>query len=143
MAWANDELWVVNTKFSCLCTLDDQHSFVPRWRPPFISAYAAEDRCHLNALVMADGKPRYVTVFGTTDTMEGCSAGKNTDGCLIDVPSGEVVAGGLAMPHSPRIHDGKGLAAELGAWDGWCRLMCSAAGSRRWCNCRVTREAWR
>ena len=107
LAWADDELWVVNTKFSCLCTLDDQHSFVPRWRPPFVSEYAAEDRCHLNALAMDDGKPRYVTVFGTTDTVEGWRVRKNSGGCLIDVPSGEVVARGLAMPHSPRIHDGR------------------------------------
>src|SRR5580765_4733178 len=36
LAWggaASDELWVVNTLFSCLATLDDRHSFVPRWRP--------------------------------------------------------------------------------------------------------------
>jgi hypothetical protein len=25
----NDELWVVNTRFSCLCTLDKINSFVP------------------------------------------------------------------------------------------------------------------
>jgi uncharacterized protein (TIGR03032 family) len=104
LAWVDDELWVVNTLFSCLCTLDDQHSFVPRWRPRFISHYAAEDRCHLNALAMADGKPRYVTVFGTTDTPGGWRPNKVTGGCLIDVPSGEVVVRGLAMPHSPRIH---------------------------------------
>src|SRR5947208_17169412 len=28
------ELWVVNTRFSCLCTLHPDYSFVPRWRPP-------------------------------------------------------------------------------------------------------------
>ena len=28
-----NELWYVNTRFSCLCTLDHDHSFVPRWRP--------------------------------------------------------------------------------------------------------------
>ena len=38
LAFAGDELWLVNTRFSCLCTLDSQHSFVPRWRPPFVSA---------------------------------------------------------------------------------------------------------
>jgi len=43
-------LWFVNTRFSCLCTLDGVHSFVPRWRPPFVSALAPEDRCHLNGL---------------------------------------------------------------------------------------------
>ena len=42
MAWVGDELWMVNTLFSCLCTVDDRHSFVPRWRPSFISAYAPE-----------------------------------------------------------------------------------------------------
>src|SRR5262249_1445812 len=38
MAWAGDELWIVNTRFSCLCTLHPDYSFVPRWRPPFITA---------------------------------------------------------------------------------------------------------
>ena len=32
MAWGGDELWFVNTRFSCLCTLDRMYSFVPRWR---------------------------------------------------------------------------------------------------------------
>ena len=35
---AADELWLVNTRFSCLCTLDHDHSFTPRWRPPVVSA---------------------------------------------------------------------------------------------------------
>src|SRR5262249_3366851 len=36
MAWgAGGDLWVVNTRFSCLCTLDRSASFTPRWRPPF------------------------------------------------------------------------------------------------------------
>jgi uncharacterized protein (TIGR03032 family) len=105
-AWAHEELWVVNTLFSCLCTLDDQHSFVPRWRPRFISRYAPEDRCHLNSMAMDEGKPRYVTAFGATDAPDGWLAGTVGGGCLIDVPSGEVVADGLIMPHSPRIHGG-------------------------------------
>src|SRR5947207_1569830 len=45
LAWAGAELWLVNTRFSCLCTLDREHSFVPRWRPPFISELTPEDRC--------------------------------------------------------------------------------------------------
>src|SRR4051812_5738665 len=28
------ELWFVNTRFSCLCTRSNIHSFVPRWKPP-------------------------------------------------------------------------------------------------------------
>ena len=60
----------VNTRFSCLCTLDRDYSFVPRWRPPFVTALAAEDRCHLNGLAVVDGRPRYVTALGETDTAE-------------------------------------------------------------------------
>jgi uncharacterized protein (TIGR03032 family) len=104
MAWIGSELWIVNTLFSCLCTLDEQHSFVPRWRPSFISALAAEDRCHLNGLAVADGKPRYVTALGETDAPGGWRTNKASGGCLIDVATGEVVVRGLAMPHSPRIH---------------------------------------
>src|SRR5262249_51466051 len=55
-AWAGEELWIVNTRFSCLCTLHPDYSFVPRWRPPFITALAAEDRCHLNGLAIVGGR---------------------------------------------------------------------------------------
>ena len=61
---ARPELWFVNTRFSCLCTRSNIHSFVPRWRPPFISALAPEDRCHLNGLCMVEGRPAFVTAPG-------------------------------------------------------------------------------
>src|SRR5215212_6343509 len=61
LAYARDELLVVNTRFSCLATLDGVHSFRPVWRPRFISALAAEDRCHLNGVAIADGRARFVT----------------------------------------------------------------------------------
>jgi uncharacterized protein (TIGR03032 family) len=106
-AWCGDELWVVNTLFSCLATLSPNYHFVPRWRPPFISALAAEDRCHLNGMCVADGRPRYVTALARTDTAQGWRADKARSGCLLAVPGGEVVAAGLAMPHSPRLYDGR------------------------------------
>src|SRR5262249_29482578 len=49
------ELWIVNTRFSCLATLDPEASFVPRWRPPFVTELEPSDRCHLNGLGMVDG----------------------------------------------------------------------------------------
>jgi uncharacterized protein (TIGR03032 family) len=107
LAWAGDELWVVNTLFSCLCTLNETHSFVPRWRPPFVTALAPEDRCHLNGLALANGRPEYVTAFAETDTASGWRPSKLTSGCLIHVPSGATVARGFAMPHSPRVHQGR------------------------------------
>lgn len=112
MAWAatasgHRELWLVNTHFSCLCTLDERFSFVPRWRPPFVSEMVREDRCHLNGLALRDGRPRYVTCFAQTDTLEGWRVGTRDSGCLLEVPSGQVLARGLSMPHSPRWHDGR------------------------------------
>jgi uncharacterized protein (TIGR03032 family) len=115
MSWAGRELWVVNTRFSCLCTLDGVHSFVPRWRPPFISALAAEDRCHLNGLCVRDGQPGWVTALGQTDTARGWRANKRDGGVLLSVPSGEVVVGGLSMPHSPRWHGGNLWLLESGS----------------------------
>jgi uncharacterized protein (TIGR03032 family) len=119
LAWAGEELWVVNTRFSCLCTLDPDYSFVPRWRPPFVTALAAQDRCHLNGLALAPDergvvRPRYVTALGATDTAQGWRPDKATGGCLVAVPGGEVVAGGLSMPHSPRLHDGRLWLLESG-----------------------------
>lgn len=107
MAWAGNELWFVNTRFSCLCTRGMPYSFVPRWRPPFISGLAPEDRCHLNGLALRDGKVRYVTALGEADSAGGWRANKRDGGILIDIESDEVIARGLSMPHSPRWHDGR------------------------------------
>ncbi len=102
IAYAGDELWLVNTRFSCLCTLDAEHSFVPRWRPPFITGYAAEDRCHLNGLAVVDDEVRYVTMLGASDEAGGWRENKADGGLIMDVPSAEPVVAGLSMPHSPR-----------------------------------------
>ncbi len=117
VAWAGeklDELWLVNTRFSCLCTLNPDYSFVPRWRPPFITELAAEDRCHLNGLAIADHRPRYATALGQTDTQGGWRANKSRGGVVMSVPDGRVIADGLCMPHSPRWHDGALWVLESG-----------------------------
>lgn len=100
------DLWIVNTLFSCLAGLDPRYNFVPRWRPPFISHLAGQDRCHLNGLAMRDGSPAFVTVMARTDDPGGWRKGRNDSGAVLDVASGEAVTTGLAMPHSPRWHDG-------------------------------------
>lgn len=102
MAYCGDELWLVNTRFSCLCTLDKKNSFVPRWRPSFISAYDLSDRCHLNGLGIRDQQPRYVTALGETNVGQGWRGNKRSGGILIDVQTNETLARGLSMPHSPR-----------------------------------------
>jgi uncharacterized protein (TIGR03032 family) len=126
LAWAGDELWLVNTRFSCLCTLDPDYSFVPRWRPPFVSALAPEDRCHLNGLAIVKGRPKYVTALGQTDTADGWRPHKPHGGCMIDVLAGTVLTRGLSMPHSPRWHDGRLWLLESGT--GRLLLMDLASG---------------
>ena len=115
MEYAGGQLWAVNTRFSCLCTFDPDHSFVPRWRPKFVSALSPEDRCHLNGMAVVGDTPRYVTALGATDTAGGWRPTKATGGVLIDVASGEFVSRGLSMPHSPRWHEGKLWVLESGA----------------------------
>src|SRR5262249_55882230 len=118
--------WVVNTRFSCLCTLHPDYSFVPRWRPPFVTALAAEDRCHLNGLAVVDGRPRFATALGETDTANGWPANNPHSGCLLAVPGGLVRGRGLSMPHSPRWHEDRLWLLESGT--GRLLLMDLATG---------------
>lgn len=108
IAWGSGgELWLVNTLFSCLCTLHEDFNFVPRWQPPFVSELAPQDRCHLNGLAMSEGKPKYVTAMAVSDAPRGWRPSKENGGVVIDVESGQAVADGFCMPHSPRIHQGR------------------------------------
>jgi uncharacterized protein (TIGR03032 family) len=104
LAWVGKELWFVNTLFSCLCSPSPALSFVPRWKPPFISALTPHDRCHLNGLAVSDGAPRYVTALAESDTLDGWREHKIAGGCLIDIQQNLTCARGFSMPHSPRIH---------------------------------------
>jgi uncharacterized protein (TIGR03032 family) len=102
MTWIDGELWFVNTAFSCLATRSELNSFQPRWRPPFITQLMPGDCCHLNGLAVRDGRIRYVTALGETDTPGGWRDNKRDGGILIDVDSNEIITRGLSMPHSPR-----------------------------------------
>jgi uncharacterized protein (TIGR03032 family) len=114
IGYAGGELWIVNTRFSALCTLDADSSFVPRWRPRFVTRLAAEDRCHLNGMTIDKDRVRYVTALGTTNTAGGWREKKGSGGVLLDVDSGEVVLHGLSMPHSPRLHGEQFFILESG-----------------------------
>jgi len=116
----------VNTRFSCLATIDERFSFRPLWRPPFISQLAPEDRCHLSGLAMdngtgifsgqpsesarvssTDSRPRYVTMHARSDVADGWRDFRFSGGVVMDVETNEVVTDGLSMPHSPRVHAGR------------------------------------
>lgn len=120
LAFADDGLWFVNSRFSCLSALSRDFSFIPRWKPPFISELVPEDRCHLNGLAVVNGKPKYVTALGETDVVGGWRARKATGGVLMDVESGAVLLRELSMPHSPRWHHGRLWLLNSGAGELLC-----------------------
>ncbi|MEO1209781.1 MAG: TIGR03032 family protein [Cyanobacteria bacterium J06638_20] len=146
VGYVGDEVWVVNTRFSCLSSLSADFSFVPRWQPPFISELTPDDRCHLNGMAIVnemaigdgravgDGRaiapstapstpaaslPAFATALGETDTPGGWRAHKATGGVVIDVTNNTVIARGLAMPHSPCWTGTELLVLNSGAGELW------------------------
>ncbi|MEQ8822607.1 MAG: TIGR03032 family protein [Sumerlaeia bacterium] len=114
---ADGTIVFVNTLFNCLATIDDDHSFRPIWKPPWISKLAAEDRCHLNGMALRDGKPRYVTAVSRSDVADGWRDRRASSGIVFDIEAGEAVCEGLSMPHSPRWHNGTLYVLNSGT--GW------------------------
>ena len=99
---ADGEPIFVSMLFSCLARPDAKYSLRPTWKPPLVSRFVAEDRCHLNGLAMRDGQLAFVTCVGRSDANEGWREHRRQGGLLVDVASNEIVLTGLSMPHSPR-----------------------------------------
>lgn len=120
LAFADDRLWMVNTRFSCLSQLSSDFSFEPRWQPSFISELAPEDRCHLNGLSIVNGKPKFVTALGESNEVGGWRANKATGGIAIDVDRNEIIVRGLSMPHSPVWYRNCLWVLNSGTGELWC-----------------------
>ena len=131
------QLLFVNTAFSCVASMEPLSSFAPFWQPPFISHLAADDRCHLNGLALKEGIPTWATACGHTDEPSGWRHNRRSAGVVIHIPSGELAATGLAMPHSPRWHGGflyllNSGTGELGRIeDGTFIPLCALPGFTR------------
>ena len=110
-----DELWFINTRFSCLATLDRDSSFVPRWRPRFVSASRVQRSLPLER--PGDGRSPAALRHraGQIRRARRLVRQQGAGGVLIDVQSNEIVARELSMPHSPRWHDGRLWLCESGA----------------------------
>lgn len=139
VALTEDGLVLCNTRFSCLASLSDRHSFNAVWRPPFVTDDVPEDRCHLNGLAVVDGVPGYVTCLGVSDRVGGWRDTKVNGGVLVRISDGEVVLGNLAMPHSPRWHDqslwlldsGRGQLLRVDPATGTSTVICELPGYLR------------
>jgi len=139
LAYSRDGLLLINTRFSCIAGLSKDFSFVPLWRPRFVTDLVPEDRCHLNGLAMRDGRAAWVTALGETDTPGGWREAKAQGGILIDVASNEIVARGLSMPHSPRwynnmlwvLNSGTGELLTIDPETGRQQAVCGLPGYLR------------
>jgi len=110
----------VNTAFSCLAALAPGCSFAPTWQPTFITKLAGDDRCHLNGLALKDGIPTWATACGSGGEPSAWRNTRSGGGVLLHIPSGELAATGLSMPHSPRWHGGKLWLLNSGSGElGW------------------------
>jgi uncharacterized protein (TIGR03032 family) len=127
----------VNTAFSCLASLAPGCSFAPTWQPPFIQRLAADDRCHLNGLALQGGVPTWATACGHTDKAGGWRDDRAGAGVVLHIPTSSIAATGLAMPHSPRWHQGKLWLLHSGTGElGWIEHerfspICSLPGFAR------------
>jgi uncharacterized protein (TIGR03032 family) len=104
---ASGRVVFVVTKFNCLATTSERASFTPLWRPPFVSRLVPEDRCHLNGLALHQGRVSHATAVSTSDVADGWRDRRADGGCVLEVPSGRMLATGLSMPHSPRVYQGR------------------------------------
>ena len=139
VSWGEEGVWAVNTQYSCLSLITGYYSFEPKWKPNFITELAPEDRCHLNGLAMVDRKPAYVTALGSEDIAESWRKTKVSGGILMHVDSNEIIAKGLAMPHSPRFYDGDiyvllsatGQLAKIDPQSGKIEILANLGGMVR------------
>ncbi|MFT5640204.1 MAG: hypothetical protein ACI9A7_000301 [Cyclobacteriaceae bacterium] len=120
IAWADKELLITNTAFSCISKMSHRHHFEEYWKPSFIQDLAPEDRCHLNGVAFVDKKPKYVTMFAESNEPKGWRSLPYNSGILMDVDTGEILLRGLALPHSPVFHNGNVYFLLSGTGDVMC-----------------------
>lgn len=114
------DILFVNTRYNCIASLSNTHSFKPVWKPKFISKIVSEDRCHLNGMAMQDREARYVTAVSKSDTIDGWRDRRGNGGIVMDVAANKIICEGLSMPHSPRIWGDKLWVLNSGTGElGW------------------------
>lgn len=120
----------VSSRYSCVATASRVHSFEMVWKPSFVTEVVAEDRCHLNGLVLRNGELAYATAFGESNSIDGWRQAVRGGGVVLCVRSDEVICSGLTMPHSPRVHEGRLWLLNSGAGDlGIVRTAASGANA--------------
>jgi uncharacterized protein (TIGR03032 family) len=132
-AAADGDVIFVATRFCVLAKPSETRSFDPYWQPPWLDRFEQGDRCHLNGFTRDETGAAYVTSVSATNGAESWRDHRNGGGVIAEVPSGEIIARGFSMPHSPRMRNGE--------------LWCCNSGSGHLCRIdrktgEVERVAW-
>ena len=61
----------------------------------------------MTGIALQDDKPKFVTAASESDEKQGWMSQRKKGGVIIDVPTNEIIAKGLSMPHSPRFYQDK------------------------------------
>jgi uncharacterized protein (TIGR03032 family) len=93
----------VTTALPRATQLRDVAHVLPARQPDFITELAPEDRCHLNGLILENGKPTSVTFFNQTNEAAGWRKSAIDTGVLYDCQKQEAILENLSMPHSPTL----------------------------------------
>lgn len=102
---------------SAVCTIDPHFSARVVWTPPWITALRDETRCRLTGLGLRDGELAAVTSASKSDEMDGWETQQRSGGVLVDTATGDDLAAGLSLPHSPRWIDGRWWLLQAGTGD--------------------------
>ncbi len=63
IAFADDGLWFVNSRFSCLSATEQRLFICAALEACVCERAGSRGRCHLNGLAIVDGKPKYATAL--------------------------------------------------------------------------------
>lgn len=96
-----------NTRFSCIAKVSEKYSFIPIWKPFFITDLTPEDRCHLSGFTCRNGELAFATAFASSNIFEGWRNAILDGGVLIDIPSNTLVTEGLSLPNNPVFYNEK------------------------------------
>jgi uncharacterized protein (TIGR03032 family) len=108
-----DGIIFASSRLGCLAMLDRRWSFRPIWAPPWQSALADEDRCHLGGVTCDNAGRTWVTCAGVSDTAEGWRAGRLGGGCVVGT-DGTMLVRGLTLPRTLRTFGDHLLVANAG-----------------------------
>lgn len=101
IVFGGENVFFVNTLFSCISKPSRNYHFEAIWKPPFISELIPEDRCHLNGLAVKNGKPKYASMFSETNTSHGWRHESFMRGLIYDIDKEVPILKNLSLPHSP------------------------------------------